>query len=140
MLPPPVIFVVMQANLVGTIKSHAPAWQLISCRGQAGISFLFQGCTLSKSSSEPLPRISKCFTSLIMLHHTPVKSVDERTICNRAVGKLRHQEAAASLGHERQWPLDLEEGELSIPAALPWGFCRSNELAPHSQQSGSLTQ
>jgi len=77
-LPPPIIFVVMQANLMGMIKSHAPAWQLISCRGWAGISLLFQGCTLSKSSFMLVPRISKCFAFLITLLHAPVKSGDER--------------------------------------------------------------
>lgn len=63
---------------MGVIKSHAPAWQLISCRGQAGISFLFQGCTPSKSSFMLVPRISKCFAFLITFLHTPVKSGDER--------------------------------------------------------------
>lgn len=72
------ISVVMQANLMGVIKSPAPAWQLISCRGQAGISFLFQSCTLSKSSFMLVPRISKCFAFLIALLHAPVKSGDER--------------------------------------------------------------
>lgn len=77
-LPPPVIVVAVQANLMGVIKPHAPAWQLVSCRGQAGISFLFQGCTLSKSSFMLVPRISKCFAFLIMFLHTPVKSGDKR--------------------------------------------------------------
>lgn len=60
------------------IKSPVPVWQLISCRGQAGISFLIQSCLLSKSSFKLLPSISKCFAFLIVLLHAPVKGGDER--------------------------------------------------------------
>lgn len=82
---------VMQANLMDAIKSPIPVWQLISCRGQAGISFLIHSCPLSKFSFKLLPSISKCFAFLIVLLHAPVRvEMRDNMIPSRALGKLRH--------------------------------------------------
>lgn len=45
---------------------------------------------------------------------------------------------AACLGSERLLPLDLEQGDLSIPEIFSWGFCGSRKLVRSSQQSVSL--